>query len=181
MRERALAAREGPGTHRRQARRAAADAPERRSCPRDSARGPVPGLWRQVSASENRAGLRRVCKRRDMKGRVVEVRRFPVKSILGEMPREVTVGESGVEGDRAQAVVDQETGKVASARMPRRWGRLLAFSARYLDLPEAGAPVEVRFPDGAALRSDAPDFDARLSTAVGRTVRMMAAPEPDAG
>jgi len=116
-----------------------------------------------------------------MKGRVVEVRRFPVKSMLGEMPREVTVGESGVAGDRAHAVVDQETGKVASAKMPRRWGRLLAFSARYLDRPEAGAPVEVRFPDGAALRSDAPDFDARLSTAVGRTVRMMAAPEPDAG
>jgi uncharacterized protein YcbX len=42
--------------------------------------------------------------------------RFPVKSMLGEELDSVDLGEAGVTGDRAYAIVDRETGKVASAR-----------------------------------------------------------------
>ena len=42
--------------------------------------------------------------------------RFPVKSMLGEELDTVDLSESGITGDRAYAVRDRETGKIASAR-----------------------------------------------------------------
>jgi uncharacterized protein YcbX len=43
-------------------------------------------------------------------GRVAELGRFPVKSMLGEGPSSVEVGEVGVVGDRVFALIDDETG-----------------------------------------------------------------------
>ena len=42
--------------------------------------------------------------------------RFPVKSMLGEELEAADLGEGGVVGDRAYAIVDRQTGKVASAK-----------------------------------------------------------------
>ena len=50
--------------------------------------------------------------------------RYPVKSMLGEEVAGTVVGERGLAGDRAYALVEHETGKVASAKNPRRWGVL---------------------------------------------------------
>src|SRR5215208_8032671 len=52
-------------------------------------------------------------------GTVQGLWRFPVKSMLGEKLEAVDLGEGGVVGDRAYAIVDRETRKVASAK-PRR-------------------------------------------------------------
>ena len=41
--------------------------------------------------------------------------RYPVKSMLGEELEAVDLKEGGVVGDRAYALRDKETGKVASA------------------------------------------------------------------
>jgi len=113
--------------------------------------------------------------------RVLEIRRFPVKSMLGETPGEVDVEASGVVGDRAHALMDIETGMVASAKRPRLWGNLLRFAACYTDRPGAGEPLAIKLPDDTVVRSQSVDFDERLSSAIGRQVKLMAAPAPDAG
>jgi len=103
---------------------------------------------------------------------VTAIHRYPVKSMLGESLGSCRIDQHGMVGDRAYAVIDVETGAVPSAKVPRRWAGLLHFSARYLDEPGPGAPVEITFPDGSTHRSDAPDIDATLSVALGREVRL---------
>ena len=57
-------------------------------------------------------------------GSVVSIWRYPVKSMLGEELNSSYVTERGLVGDRAYALIDKETGKVASAKNPRKWERL---------------------------------------------------------
>ena len=38
---------------------------------------------------------------------ITEIHRYPVKSMLGETPSEVTVSERGIHGDRAWATRDE--------------------------------------------------------------------------
>ncbi|MCP4226123.1 MAG: hypothetical protein GY773_22535, partial [Actinomycetia bacterium] len=54
-----------------------------------------------------------------------EIWRYPVKSCSGEMVDLALIGTRGVDHDRSWAVVDRETGLVASAKHPRQWGSLL--------------------------------------------------------
>src|ERR1700694_38001 len=65
----------------------------------------------------------------DPVGTVRTLRRFPVKSMLGEQVDVVDVGEGGIVGDRAYAVRDRQTGKVASAKNPKLRPGLLACRA----------------------------------------------------
>lgn len=109
-----------------------------------------------------------------MADRVVGIWRYPVKSMLGESLTECVVGPTGIEGDRAFALIDAEDGKVASAKNPRKWGALLSCRAAMVD---AGV-AEISLPDGATVRTDGPDVDGVLSTLVGRKVRL-ASTAPD--
>ena len=63
--------------------------------------------------------------------------RYPVKSMLGEIVDSLAVDECGVRGDRRLALVDVETGRVATAKHPRLWRSLLKFAA-------SGDPGDVR-------------------------------------
>lgn len=94
----------------------------------------------------------------------------------GETPSEVIVGATGVAGDRAYALVDGETGAVASAKDPRRWAALLGFSARFSAEAGHGQPVTITLPGGVKVSSTDPDIDAKLSSAAGRTVALSRAP-----
>jgi uncharacterized protein len=108
-------------------------------------------------------------------GRVVAVWRYPVKSMLGEEVNAAEVGERGLLGDRAFALIDAETGKVASAKNPRRWPNLFDCRAAYVEPPTEGRPlpaVRISLPDGESIVTDQPDCEARLSAAVGRPVRL---------
>jgi uncharacterized protein YcbX len=109
--------------------------------------------------------------------------RYPVKSMLGESLQRCRVDERGVVGDRAYALVDVETGTVASAKVPRLWGGLLGFSARCVGEPERAVapPVEITFADGSVHHSGDADIDAALSAAIGRDVRLIATPPEGAG
>jgi len=104
-------------------------------------------------------------------GTVGQLSRFAVKSMLGESLTTAHVGVSGIAGDRTYALVDVESGKVASAKDPRKWASLLEFRARY-DGDPTTANLVVAGPDGAEIRTGAPDLDERLSAAVGRPVRL---------
>jgi MOSC domain-containing protein len=111
----------------------------------------------------------------DAGARVASLFRYPVKSMLGETIARSDVGERGLLGDRTFAVVDEETGKVASAKHPRRWGRLLECRAEFVDEPAAGAelpPVRITLPDGATLQSTDADANDRLSQFFDRRVRL---------
>ena len=113
-------------------------------------------------------------------GRVEALWRYPVKSMLGEELDAVDFREGGFVGDRAYAVRDRETGKVASAKHPRMWPDLLACRAAFVDAPRAGGelpPVRIELADGTVVLSNGPDVDAVLSRFFGREVELSRAAE----
>jgi uncharacterized protein YcbX len=112
---------------------------------------------------------------------VASLWRYPVKSMQGEQLDAAELTPTGVVGDRAYAVVDAATGKVASAKHPRKWARLLDCAARFVAPPQADAPlppVRITLPGGDEVTSDDPAVDGRLSDVLGRPVRLVSvAPE----
>jgi uncharacterized protein YcbX len=56
--------------------------------------------------------------------------------MLGEEINSSYVTERGLLGDRTYAVVDKNTGKVASAKNPRKWGKLFDFRSIFIDPPK---------------------------------------------
>ncbi len=113
-------------------------------------------------------------------GTIAALWRFPVKSMMGEELNASVVTERGVLGDRALALVDRETGKVVSAKEPRKWPRMFEFRAAYLEPPGGNGlpPVRITLPDGTIVTSDLPDLNEILSRELGREVALAAsAPE----
>jgi uncharacterized protein YcbX len=112
-------------------------------------------------------------------GVLASLHRYPVKSMMGEALRAAQVTERGLLGDRAYALCDAETGKLASAKNPRKWPNLFRYHAAYDIPPAEGAalpPVRVTFPDGAFALSSSPDFAPALSAALGRSVTLLTSP-----
>jgi uncharacterized protein YcbX len=112
-------------------------------------------------------------------GKVVSIWRYPVKSMLGEELNSSYVTERGLVGDRAYALIDQETGKVASAKNPRKWGTLFDFRSIFVDPPQAPEniqPVRITLPNGTQIFSgEDKNIDQTLSKALGRDVRLIRA------
>lgn len=111
-------------------------------------------------------------------GAVKTLFRYVVKSMNGEDVDETLITEGGILGDRAYAVIDQSNGKVASAKYPKKWSKLIELSARFVQPPRADAPpppVRITWPTGEEVVSDAGDVDARISEAVGRPVTLTTA------
>src|SRR5260370_8819695 len=108
-------------------------------------------------------------------GSVLAVWRYPVKSMLGEELKSTGVTERGLLGDRAYALLDRETGKVASAINPRKWPSLFKFKAALmesLDPRERIAPVMITLPDGTSVNSEQANVDRVLSNALDRDVSL---------
>jgi uncharacterized protein len=100
--------------------------------------------------------------------RVDSLRRYPVKSMLGETVNSLFVDETGAEGDRRLALVDAVTGHVASAKQARLWRGLLKCTAK------AGTGrVSIGLPDGTDVAADDPGVDELLSRLLGRPVRLI--------
>ena len=70
-------------------------------------------------------------------GPVAGLRRYPVKSMQGEGLDQVSVSERGFLGDRVYALIDKDSGKIGSAKNPRRWPKLLDFRAVFREPPLA--------------------------------------------
>jgi MOSC domain-containing protein len=108
-------------------------------------------------------------------GSVAELWRFPVKSMKGEQLQEVTATERGVLGDRAYALIDSETGKVASAKSVKLFPDLLRCRAAFVEQPRAESevpPVRIDLSDGSSVTSDSRDVDSALSAYFRREVRL---------
>jgi uncharacterized protein YcbX len=110
-------------------------------------------------------------------GSVASLWRYPVKSMLGEELDASYVDERGLLGDRSYALVDRVTGKVVSAKNPRRWGKLFGFRASFVDSPRVDRKlpgVRIMFPDGKSISSQQPDAESLLSEALGEQVTLSA-------
>ena len=108
-------------------------------------------------------------------GTVKALWRYPVKSMAGTKIDEALVTEGGILGDRGYAVLDRTSGRVGSAKTPRKWAGLMALAADFVEPPQPGAPlppVRIVWPDGAAVSSNDGDPDARLSDTLGRPVTL---------
>jgi uncharacterized protein len=117
-------------------------------------------------------------------GSVLSVLRYPVKSMMGEELTVADVTESGLIGDRAYALIDNATGKIASAKNPRKWARLFDCHASFVEPPRKGHPVPpvwIMLPDGSNITSDQPNANAVLSRFFEREVTLAkTAPESPA-
>ena len=95
--------------------------------------------------------------------------------MMGEEVNSSYVTDRGLVGDRSYAVVDKQSGKVASAKNPRKWGKLFDFRSTFLDSPQTAEnipPVRITFPDGINIMSDYGGIDFSLSKTFDRDVRL---------
>ena len=117
-------------------------------------------------------------------GTIVSLWRYPVKSMMGEEVNSSYVTERGLVGDRTYAVVDKQTGKVASAKNPRIWGKLFDFRSIFVDSPQDVndiPPVRITFPNGINFLSShhreekkvEDDINSSLSHVFNRQVALM--------
>jgi hypothetical protein len=108
-------------------------------------------------------------------GTVAVLRRYPVKSMLGEDVADGAVTVAGLAGDRVLGLVHRETGKIASAKNPRLWRRLLKLHAAI-----CGTAVRITFPSGAVMGDGDPGVESALSEFLDQPVTLAAAPPPGA-
>lgn len=97
-------------------------------------------------------------------GSVAAIRRYPVKSFLGETLQEAEVGAAGITGDRGWAVFDIADGRVLSAR---RVPKLLEARARL-----EGERTLLTL-DDRTLEAGDPAADQALSVWLGRPARLV--------
>ena len=108
-------------------------------------------------------------------GSVLSVLRYPVKSMMGEELTAADVMEGGLVGDRAYSLLDNSTGKIASAKNPRKWARLFDCHASFVEPPRKDhpmPPVRIMLPDGSNVRSDQQNTNAILSRLFEREVTL---------
>lgn len=98
--------------------------------------------------------------------RVLELWRYPVKSLGGERIDHVDVAAAGLVGDRAWGIHHAESGTVLTAR---RSPELLFASARLIDENE----VVITLPDGNEVSSVDGGADAAISAWLGRAVTLV--------
>lgn len=100
-------------------------------------------------------------------GRIAEIRRYPVKSMGGDLLTEATLDALGIPGDRRWALRDVETGKVVSAKHPKH-AALLDCRAMFV-----GGELVVQTPDSRRFAlDDRASLDDALSELLGKAVRL---------
>jgi hypothetical protein len=105
-------------------------------------------------------------------GRIAEIWRHPVKSMEGERLEHAALGASGIRGDRAWAVRNEERGAIQGAK---KIPLLMSCKARYATEPLANAPApapEITLPDGSVVRAGDAGAAERVSAAVKRRVTL---------
>ncbi len=118
---------------------------------------------------------------KELVGAVAGLWRFPVKSMLGEQLETVALTGRGLLGDRAYALIDVNSGKVASAKSVRLFPDLLRCRAAFVEPPQFNRelpPARITLPSGTSVNSDSSEVDNVLSAYFRRDVRLaQAAPD----
>ncbi len=109
-------------------------------------------------------------------GTVATLWRYPVKSMRGEELNAAEITLKGMAGDRGYAVIDAVSGKIASAKHPKKWGRLFDCRALLAPMRTNGqeGSLYVMLPDGTWATGGSADLEARLSAILQRAVRLTA-------
>jgi uncharacterized protein len=104
-------------------------------------------------------------------GKVIEIWRYPVKSMGGEQLARCTVGDRGIPGDRGWALRDEVAQEIRGAK---KFPALMRCEARYVEEPADNRipPAEIALPDGTRVRSDRSEAAARLSALLDRRVTL---------
>lgn len=108
-------------------------------------------------------------------GVVKQIFRYAVKSMAGEQLAECSVGALGIPGDRGWAIRDETTGETTNGK---HFPLLMQCAARYRQppTPDFIPHVDMTFPDGTTLGSDAGDVNERLTERLGKPVTLWALP-----
>jgi len=112
-------------------------------------------------------------------GRIREVWRYPVKSMMGEPLPAADVDPGGIPGDRAWAVRDEVRGGIRGAK---KIAGLMRCSATYREVPtRARVPApQIILPDRKTVMANSPSAAALVSAAVGHAVTLWPLLPPDA-
>lgn len=110
-------------------------------------------------------------------GRVMEVWRYPVSSLSGEMRETVEVSPTGIAGDRRFGLFEHATGRLAAPEQEPKWRPALHLSAAQTDdlLPT------ISFPDRTSFPLDDPSLAGRLTAHFGFAVDIAAHAPPASG
>lgn len=106
---------------------------------------------------------------------VVSIRRYPVKSMMGEEMNACDITEKGLLGDRAYGVIDLETGKLANAKNPKKWPEMFHYRASFTEqtmVTEPTPPVRITMPNGEAVISTDSNISERLTESFNRNVTL---------
>jgi uncharacterized protein len=98
--------------------------------------------------------------------------------MMGEELNSSYLTERGLIGDRTYALIDKQTGKVASAKNPTKWGKLFDFRAAFIDSLQTAdniPDVRITLPDGSQIFSNQEEIDHSLSKVLGQEVSLMKA------
>src|SRR5260370_35259781 len=123
-------------------------------------------LYNARSGLTGLEGVSNMTDRTQVAGRVVTLWRYSIKSMIGEELNATDVTTRGLLGDRAYALVDQATTKVASAKNPSKWPHLFDFRAAFVVPPRPGIPLpalRITLPDGRVLTTDQSEINQLLS------------------
>ncbi|MEM8845418.1 MAG: MOSC domain-containing protein, partial [Pseudomonadota bacterium] len=84
----------------------------------------------------------------------------------------------GMLGDRNYSLIDQTNNKIASAKYPKKWAKILELSAEFLEQPSLEGklpPVRITSSDGLDILSTDQNVDTFISEFVGRPVKLTTA------
>ena len=104
-------------------------------------------------------------------GQIKEIRRYPVKSMGGELLDEIELALRGLPGDRAWAVRDEVRGGI---RGGKKIPALMELQARYVKPPsvEGSSPAEIILPDGSIVGTGDSDVNDRVTKAIDYSVTL---------
>lgn len=107
-------------------------------------------------------------------GKVSQIWRYPVKSMFGEQTQQASIQSMGFPDDRHWALRDCASGEIVGGK---KIPRIMTLRARYAADPNSLkdgqiAPVDIEFPDGQRVSSDAPEANAQLSAYLEREVTL---------
>ncbi len=108
-------------------------------------------------------------------GSIQSIWQYPVKSMQGVKLDQANITAGGVVGDRDYALLDQSNHKVASAKYPKKWGKLLELNAAFVKQPSQDdqlPAVRITSSNGLNALSTDEHIDELLSEYVGRPVTL---------
>jgi uncharacterized protein YcbX len=109
-------------------------------------------------------------------GFVQNLYRYPVKSMQGQSCERLHLTGAGAVGDRQWAFIDVASGKVVSAKRPKRWKAVLQCRAQLAASPGRADSLILTLPNGNDIEGTADEVGRTMTELLSREVRLSSAP-----